>query len=270
MKFVNLLEGVISLIKVKNLKKAYGSKKAVDNISFEVNKGEIFALLGPNGAGKTTTLKCILNLRKKDKGEIILNGTYTYLPEKKELYKYLTVKKILEITKELSSNFSLEKSLDFVNEFQLPLNEKIATLSHGMTTLLYLAIVLSENVDIYFFDEPTWGLDPLMQKKVIEIIRKLSFEEKTVFLTSHILSEVEKIADKIAIMSNGKIVEYDYMDNIKEKYVLCVTNENIKGLLYKKTGNEKIILCKKENAKGNIKSATFEIIFEALVKGEKL
>ncbi|ABR30987.1 ABC transporter ATP-binding protein [Thermosipho melanesiensis] len=257
------------MITVKELEKSYKTKKAVDKVSFEVDKGEIFALLGPNGAGKTTTLKCILKLKKMDNGTITLNGTYTYLPEKKELYKSIKVKQMIEISEDISKYFSKQKALKYIEEFNLPLNEKVGNLSHGMATLLYLAIILSENVDIYFFDEPTWGLDPIMQKKVLELIRNLSLDGKTVFLTSHILSEVEKIADKVAIMSDGKIVEYDYLDNLKEKYVLCITQEKVNGYLYKKTENEKVFLCKKEHAKGKIIPATFEIIFEALVKEGK-
>jgi ABC-2 type transport system ATP-binding protein len=255
------------LLKVENLKKYYKSKKAVDGISFKVDKGEIFALLGPNGAGKTTTLKCIIGLRKKDDGKVELNGNFTYLPEKKELYKSLTIKKMFEVTQELSKHFNIEKAFDYLKEFNIEKDEKIANLSHGMTTLVYLSIILSEDVDIYFLDEPTWGLDPLMQKRVIESIRRLAFDGKTVFYTSHILSEVEKIADKVAIMSKGHIVEMGYLDEIKEKYVLCSTKEHIQGYLYKKTNDENIYLCKKEEAKGDIQPANFETIFEALVKG---
>ena len=86
------------MLKVKGLKKSYGNKVAVNDISFEVDRGEIFALLGPNGAGKTTTLKCIVGLRKKDSGKVEIDGKYAYLPEKKELYRYFTVKKMVEIT----------------------------------------------------------------------------------------------------------------------------------------------------------------------------
>jgi len=127
------------ILKIENLKKYYGENKAVDDISFEVQSGEIFALLGPNGAGKTTTLKCILELRKPDFGNIILNGTYSYLPEKKELYHYLTVSKMLDVTEELSKKFSKENAIKLLKDFKIPLNEKIANLSHGMLTQVYVS-----------------------------------------------------------------------------------------------------------------------------------
>ncbi|SHH58177.1 ABC transporter ATP-binding protein [Thermosipho atlanticus] len=258
------------ILKVKNLKKYYGKNKAVDNISFEVQKGEVFALLGPNGAGKTTTLKCILGLRKKNEGNITLNGTYAYLPEKKELYHHLTVEKMLNVTEELSKYFSKQKAIELLEDFKINLTEKIANLSHGMLTQLYISIVFSEDVDIYFLDEPTWGLDPLMRNKVLNLIRIMSNKGKTIVYTSHILSEVEKIAEKVAIMSRGKILENDYLDNIKEKYVACiVTNEDVDGYLYKQTENEKIYITTREKAKGKIEPVTFDLIFEALVKGVK-
>ncbi|MDK2886122.1 MAG: type transport system ATP-binding protein [Thermosipho sp. (in: thermotogales)] len=259
------------ILKIENLKKYYGENKAVDGISFEVNSGEIFAILGPNGAGKTTTLKCILGLRRPDSGNITLKGTYSYLPEKKELYNYLTVSKMLEITEELSKNFSKENAINLLKEFKIPLNEKIANLSHGMLTQVYISIVFSENVDVYFLDEPTWGLDPLVRTQVLELIRNKANNGKTIIYTSHILSEVEKIADKVAIMANGKILENDYLDTIKEKYLTCIVskNEEVDGYLYKTTEDEKIYVTTKDKAKGKVEPATFDMIFEAIVKGVK-
>jgi ABC-2 type transport system ATP-binding protein len=257
------------ILKVENLKKYYGENKAVDDISFEVKSGEIFALLGPNGAGKTTTLKCILGLRKQDFGNIILNGTYSYLPEKKELYRYLTVSKMLDITEEISKKFSKENAIKLLKDFKIPLDEKIANLSHGMLTQVYISIVVSEDVDIYFLDEPTWGLDPLVRTQVLDLIRKMSNNGKTIIYTSHILSEVEKIAEKVAIMANGKILENDFLDSIKEKYVVSITSkdEEIEGYLYKTTDTEKVFITTKDKAKGKIEPATFDMIFEAIVKG---
>lgn len=259
------------VLKVEGLSKSYRNKKAVDNISFEIEQGCIFALLGPNGAGKTTTIKCILGLRKPDSGKIILNGSFAYLPETKELYRYLTVQKMIEISSMITENFDKQRAFDILQDFQIPLKEKIANLSHGMLTQTYMAIVLSQKAEIYFMDEPTWGLDPIMRNKILEMIRQLSYNGSTVFYTSHILAEVEKIADTVAIMVNGKIVEMDHLDDLKEKYVLCVTpkGEKVNGFHYKSTGTEDIYVVKKEFAKGSIEPATFDVIFEAIVKGVK-
>ena len=258
------------ILEVKDLKKYYNDKLAVDSVNIRVEKSDIFALLGPNGAGKTTTIKCILGMRKKDSGEIYLNGTYSYLPEKKELYKNLTVQKMLEITPSISNNFSLEKAYNFLKEFEIPLKEKISKLSYGMLTQLYLTIVLSEDVDIYFLDEPTEGLDPLKRLQLFDIIRNLSMKGKTFFYTSHVLSEVEKIADKVAIMVNGQIVEMDYLDNVKEKYVACAVDKTttLKGYLYKQTEEENIYIIEKDKINCNYEAATFDMIFEAIAKNQ--
>lgn len=257
------------VLKVEGLSKSYKDKKAVDNISFEIEQGCIFALLGPNGAGKTTTIKCILGLRKPDSGKITLNGSFAYLPETKELYRYLTVEKMVEISSMITENFDKQKAFQILSDFQIPFKEKIANLSHGMLTQTYMALVLSQKTEIYFMDEPTWGLDPIMRNKILEMIRQLSYNSSTVFYTSHILAEVEKIADIVAVMVKGKIVEMDHLDDLKEKYVLCVVpkGEKLNGYHYKSTEDEDVYVVKKEFAQGSIEPATFEVIFEAIVKG---
>lgn len=257
------------VLKVEGLSKSYKDKKAVDNISFEIEQGCIFALLGPNGAGKTTTIKCILGLRKPDSGKITLNGSFAYLPETKELYRYLTVEKMVEISSMITENFDKQKAFQILSDFQIPFKEKIANLSHGMLTQTYMALVLSQKAEIYFMDEPTWGLDPIMRNKILEMIRQLSYNSSTVFYTSHILAEVEKIADIVAVMVKGKIVEMDHLDDLKEKYVLCVVpkGEKLNGYHYKSTEDEDVYVVKKEFAQGSIEPATFEVIFEAIVKG---
>ena len=264
------LGGILMILEVKDLKKYYDDKLAVNKVNIQVEKSEIFALLGPNGAGKTTTIKCILGMRKKDSGEVYLNGTYSYLPERKELYKNLTVQKMLEITSSISNNFSLEKAYNFVKEFEIPLKEKISKLSYGMLTQLYLSIVLSEDVDIYFLDEPTEGLDPLKRLQLFDIIRNLSMNGKTFFYTSHVLSEVEKIADKVAIMVNGQIALIDYLDNIKEKYVACAVDKTtpLNGYLYKQTEKENIYIIEKDKINCDYEAATFDMIFEAIAKNQ--
>ncbi|RAO99491.1 multidrug ABC transporter ATP-binding protein [Petrotoga sp. 9PW.55.5.1] len=256
------------ILKVENLNKSYNQKKAVNNVSIEVEQGEIFALLGPNGAGKTTTIKTILGLRKKDSGEIKLFGKYAYLPEKKQLYKYLTVRKMLEITANISKYFSLKKANQFVKEFEIPLEEKISKLSHGMLTQLYLSIVLSEEADIYFLDEATEGLDPMKRLRFFELIRNFSYEGKSFFYTSHVIPEVEKIADKVAIMVNSKVVEMDYLDNIKDKFTACVVDKNnsLDGFLYRQTENEKVYVIEKDKVNSKQEPVTFDMIFEAIVK----
>lgn len=262
-----------SVLEIKNLKKYYGNIHAVDGISFEVEKGEIFALLGPNGAGKTTTIKCILGLRKKDEGSIDLQGSIAYLPEGKELYGSYTVKKMIEVTADVTDEFDKEKCWAYIDKFQIPLDEKVSNLSNGQTTQLYLALVLSQRAELYIFDEPTWGLDPIVRNQVLDMIREIPLLGASVLYTSHILGEVEKVADKVAIMNRGKILEVGYLDDIKERYcAISVPSstkfQGISGYRYKSTESENIYIVNKEYALTNnfeCSPVTFETIFEALV-----
>ncbi|WP_245530496.1 ATP-binding cassette domain-containing protein [Pseudothermotoga thermarum] len=170
------------ILVVEDLQKSYKQNKAVNGVSLKLDRGQILALVGPNGAGKTTTIKCILGFRKPDSGKIKLEGTFAYLPETKELYRHLTVEKMVQITSALTKNFSPQKAFALLEEFQVPLKEKIANLSHGTLTQTYLSLILAQDVDVYFLDEPTWGLDPLMRNKILDKIRQLAYENKAVFL----------------------------------------------------------------------------------------
>ncbi|KLO22458.1 MULTISPECIES: ABC transporter ATP-binding protein [unclassified Marinitoga] len=254
------------ILNIDGLTKKYGNLIAVNNISFEISRGEIFGLLGPNGAGKTTTLKCILGLRKQNNGQIQINGTIAYLPEKKQLYKSLTVEKMIEITNFLTKDFSIKKAYELLNDFKIDKKIKISNLSYGMLTQIYIILTFSQNADIYILDEPTWGLDPLMRNKVLDLMREVTYNGKSVLYTSHILSEVEKIADRITIMSKGQILEIDYLDNIKNKYtaISLPKEEKTKGYLWKSLEKENVWIVK--NNKGE--HITIDDIFEAIVKGE--
>ncbi len=259
------------MLRVDSLSKHYGKLKAVNGISFSVDEGEIFALLGPNGAGKTSTIKCILGLRKPSGGKISLCGRAAYLPEEKQLYENLRIWKMIKLASWYTQDFAEKKAIKLAEDFGLNSREKISNLSHGMKTLLYLALVLAQDADIYIFDEPTWGLDPLMRSKVLDMIKELSFQQKSVLYTSHILPEVEKVAQKVAIMNKGKILEMGELDDIKEKYVAVVTGKGEKmkdGWLYKETESEKVYVVKREDCPDG-EAATFEMIFEALVKGRE-
>jgi len=279
---------VIDLIlKVENLRKYFGKKniiRAVDGASFEIERGDVFALLGLNGAGKTTTIKCILDLCKRDTGEIIYNGRdkIAYVPEGKELYGSYKVKKMIEVAKHITEGFDIDKCLEFISEFGIPLDEKVSSLSNGQATQLYLALVLSQRAELYIFDEPTWGLDPVIRNKILDTIKSIPLNGGTVFYTSHILGEVERVADKIAIMHKGKILEIGFLDDIKGSYC-AVSIEKMQsksrseelgtyGYLYKSTESEDIYIVKKDYAQErnlDFQPIPFELTFEALVLGQK-
>jgi ABC-2 type transport system ATP-binding protein len=214
-------------IKVKNLRKNYGNFEAVKGIDLSLVPGKVNALLGPNGAGKTTTLKSILGLVHY-LGEITILGEkidvarerISFVPEDKSFYDNLTPEKAVKMCSMLMSNFSADKAAKQMKDFDLPMNKKISAFSHGMKTSTYLAIAMSQDADIFIFDEPTWGLDPLRRDEVLEMIRSLSESGKTVLYTSHIIPEVEKIADVFSIMYKGEILYSGEMEGLDDRFAL--------------------------------------------------
>ncbi len=214
-------------IRVKNLRKNYGNFEAVKGIDLSLVPGKVNALLGPNGAGKTTTLKSILGLVHY-LGEITILGEkidvarerISFVPEDKSFYDNLTPEKAVKMCSMLMSNFSADKAAKQMKDFDLPMNKKISAFSHGMKTSTYLAIAMSQDADIFIFDEPTWGLDPLRRDEVLEMIRSLSESGKTVLYTSHIIPEVEKIADVFSIMYKGEILYSGEMKGLGERFAL--------------------------------------------------
>lgn len=216
----------IKAVDVKNLRKTYkNGVTAVKGIDFSIEKQQVCALLGPNGAGKTTTLKALLGLIGYE-GEIkvfekdidSIREKISFVPEEKSLYEYLTPTKLLKICETVSSNFKKANALKSINHFKLPMDKKISSFSNGMKTALYLSVALAQEAELYILDEPTWGLDPIKRDDVLETIREKVIDGKTVFYTSHIIPEVEKIADTVLIMLDGKILFSGALDDIKEKF----------------------------------------------------
>lgn len=207
-------------IKIQNLSKSYGFQKAVDNISFEVQTGEVLGFLGPNGAGKTTTMKMITNYIEMDEGEIMIGGESVkngdlkkhigYLPEHNPLYLDMPVMEYLEFCAALQS---VEKSqiqqrireMIRVCGLDIEKHKRIRELSKGYRQRVGLAQAMIHDPEILILDEPTTGLDPNQIVEIRELIKNLG-EEKTVILSTHILPEVEATCDRILIINQGQIV----------------------------------------------------------------
>ncbi len=211
---------------IQNLEKTYnGNVEAVRGIDVKLDKQRIYALLGPNGAGKTTVLKSILGLINYS-GSILVLGKpvdevremISFVPEEKNLYENLDIENTLKLNRRISDRFDEKQAREYIAHYKLPYAKKIRTFSNGMKTALYLAVALSTDADLYILDEPTWGLDPIMRDDTLEFIREKVILGKTVLYTSHIIPEVEKIADEFFIMINGKVKYSGDLDGIKEKY----------------------------------------------------
>ncbi len=237
-------------IEVENLKKTYGELNAVDNISFKVNTGEVFAFLGPNGAGKTTTVEIIETIRKPTSGHIKVLGfdlrernkqikeRIGVLPQEFTSFQRLTVRETLLYFSRL---YKKRKDIDsIINLFNLKDKEdaQYHTLSGGLKQRVGVAMALVNDPDIVFLDEPTTGLDPRARQDVWKAIAGLKKEGKTVFLTTHYMEEAEYLADHIAIIHKGGIVGEGtvewLIDNHGEQSILlikgCKTTDTIDAL----------------------------------------
>ncbi len=258
------------ILKVEALSKVYKNGKGVKGVSFNLEEGEILSILGPNGAGKTTTIKCIVGLRRSDSGTVILNGSFSYLPEEKKLYRWAKVSQMVKITERYVETDE-KRAMEILNDLKIPLSEKIANLSHGQLTSLYLALTLSQKADLYILDEPAWGLDPLSRSYVLEKIKEMPFEGKSVLYTSHIVEDVEKTSDRVLIMKDGNVLEDGYIDDMKEKYVAVKTKkgEKMDGYLYKETSDEKIYIVEREKAPPDHEPANFSMIVESIMRGDR-
>jgi len=276
-------------IRVKNLRKNYGNFEAVKGIDLSLVPGKVNALLGPNGAGKTTTLKSILGLVQYS-GEITILGEkidvarerISFVPEDKSFYDSLTPEKAIKMCSMLMSNFSADKAAKQMKDFDLPMNKKISAFSHGMKTSTYLAIAMSQDADIFIFDEPTWGLDPLRRDEVLEMISALSESGKTVLYTSHIIPEVKKIADVFSIMYKGEILYSGEMKGLDDRFALyslplkTVIDRNDFTAVVKEanslkvlTDNPKDIARLKEIAGSKREEVNLESFFGTIVRGNK-
>lgn len=192
-------------VKVENLKKSYGNKDVLQDISFSVKKGEIFALLGINGAGKTTTLECVEGLKKYNSGNIdimgsigvqLQNSSFPHHITAIETINFFSMWKNINMPKEMITEFG-------VDEFK---NRPYGKLSTGQKRKLHLLIALLGNPDVIFLDEPTAGLDIEGQMHIHETLKELKKKGKTIILSSHDMAEIEELCDSVAIISNGVIV----------------------------------------------------------------
>ena len=210
-------------IEVENLTKRYGDLLAVNGISFNVRKGEVFAFLGPNGAGKTTTVEIIDMIRRPTSGKVRLLGMDVtkekraivprigVLPQDFSSFDRITVRETMQYYSRLSSRSRLQRNADIDGLIELVnLTDKAAeqykNLSGGLQQRLGIAIALVNDPEVVFLDEPTTGLDPRARREVWEVLLGLKKQGKTIFLTTHYMEEAEILADTVAIISKGRII----------------------------------------------------------------
>ena len=218
-----------SVIQTSNLTKYYGSHPGVVDVSLEVEEGEVFGYLGPNGAGKTTTIRTLLDFIRPTSGSATVFGLDTrqhareirrrvdYLPGDIALYEKMTGRELLTYMASLRGGVDWTFVDDLAGRLQSDLSRPIRTLSRGNRQKIGLLQAFMSRPELIIMDEPTSGLDPLMQQEFYRMVEEVRAEGRTVFLSSHVLPEVERVCDRVAIIRNGRLVTIEDVNALKER-----------------------------------------------------
>ena len=224
--------GGFNMIEIKNVTKKYGDKIALNDISFNVEDGEIFAFIGHNGAGKTTLIKSMVGIHDFDLGDIIINGKsiknndidckkeIAFVPDNPELYENMKAIRFINFIcdmYEIDNDIRLTNIKKYAKIFEMEdyLNDEIGSFSHGMKQKIALIAALAHNPNVLIMDEPFVGLDPKAIFDMKKIMNEMVKDGKIVFFSTHILDVAEKLCSKVAIIKNGKLVKVGNMKDIK-------------------------------------------------------
>lgn len=281
---------MIPLLELNNVKKQFGTKPILNNISLKVNNGDIIGVLGSNGAGKSTLFKIILGILHKDKGSIkfleksINKGSYTYkedigsVLDSMLLPGELNLEKIGKIFSKVFKSWDQVYFDDLIQKFELPLKQKISEFSKGMSMKLSFAICMSHNPKLLIFDEATNGLDTHTKNFVLQEIENFkSKENRAAILSSHIVDDLERIATKFIVISNGEIVINDSKENILNNYgIVKCKIENLKKieniLVVKNIQNQLYVVTSDKNQDsliGEVENITIEKLSDLIAIGDK-
>jgi ABC-2 type transport system ATP-binding protein len=233
----------IPMIDITDLSKTYGKARGIDNINLKINEGEIFGFIGPNGAGKSTTIRILMNLIFPTGGSAKIMGMDViretkgiksqvgYIPSDANAYSSMDVREFLNYCISFYGIRNGEQRIkELAGMFELDLNRKIADLSLGNRKKVSIVQSLLHNPKLLILDEPTTGLDPLMQSVFFELLRSENQKGLTIFFSSHILGEVQMLCKKVAIIKEGKIIQLEEIDNLRKKQLKKVTIESDKTL----------------------------------------
>ena len=225
----------MNAIEIKNLTKVYGKNRGIKDINISVKEGEIYGFIGPNGAGKSTTIKTLLNFIYSTSGEALIFGMDSvkesekikeyigYVPSEVRYYDDVKVKDIIKYAQSFYPKSNKEYVDRICNELELDMNKKMGELSLGNKKKVAIAQSLINNPKLLILDEPTNGLDPLMQKKLFNILIEEKEKGNTVFLSSHNLVEVQNLCDRVCVIKEGKIVDIIEIEKSKTELKLKVT-----------------------------------------------
>lgn len=226
------------LLEIKGLTKYYGKVLGVKGLSLDLYEGEVFGFIGPNGAGKSTTIRSIMNLINKTEGQVFLNGEILdkdnielkkmigYLPSEIHLYEDLTVKEMLDYHETFYKSDCRKRREDLVKKLKLDETKKIEELSLGNSKKLGIVLAFMHSPRLLILDEPTSGLDPIMQQVFYDLLKEEKEKGTTIFYSTHILSEISKVCDRVGIIKDGKLLTVETIEDMQKKNLTYVTLES--------------------------------------------
>lgn len=214
------------VLEIKGLNKSYGKKTALTDINLELERGKIVGLLGPNGSGKTTLIKLINGLLTANSGIITVDGnpigeksrlSVSYLPDKTYLPDWMKVKDVMKMFEDFYENFDIKKAEDMLGKLNINGEERLKALSKGTKEKVQLILVMCRNAKLYLLDEPIGGVDPAARDYILNTIITTYNPDASVVISTHLISDIEKVLDEAIFINNGQIVLHDTVDNIREK-----------------------------------------------------
>ena len=216
----------MELLEIKKLNKSFDNKEILKNINLKIKHGRIIGLLGKNGAGKTTIIKLINDLLTPTSGEILVNGKkigvetkkiISYLPERTYLNKQMKVSEVLSFFNDFYDNFDIEKAKKLLIDLDLDINQNLSKMSKGMQEKVQLVLVMSRNADLYILDEPLGGVDPATRDYILDTILSNFSENASVIISTHLISDIERILDDVIFIDKGKIILQEDADKLRNK-----------------------------------------------------
>lgn len=223
------------ILEIQNLTKYYGKIRGVENLTLKLEEGEIFGFIGPNGAGKSTTIRSIMNLINKSSGKVFIENKefnkdcidikekIGYLPSEIYFYDDLTVKQMLDYHESFYKKDIHNRRIELVNKLQLDEKKKIEDLSLGNLKKLGIILAFMHEPKILILDEPTSGLDPIMQNIFYDLLKEEKAKGHTIFYSTHVLSEVSKICDRVGIIKEGQLIKIEKIGNLFSNSLTVVT-----------------------------------------------
>ena len=205
----------MSIIEIKDLSKAYGSKLALSGVDLDIDKGQIVGLMGPNGSGKTTLIKIIMGLLRPDAGEVLIDGDrpsektkakVAYLPDKMTYPTYMTAGSLVRLYQDFFDDFDKLKALSMLNDLGIEKGLKLKAMSKGTKEKVQLILTMARNAEVYLLDEPIAGVDPATRDYILRMI-----------ISTHLIADVESVLDDVIFIKDGEIVVHETAESLREK-----------------------------------------------------